>query len=137
MIDRFNRTVTITTSNGVDSYSVSDGSGNGFTLQYPGGTPQDQALSAINGMAPPSYQPPAPLLIYPFDFLGLFTNAERAAIVSSSDQNVIRGWTDCLAVVGQIDLQNPTTIQLVEYLSVVNLIQPSRVSQILSGQQAG
>ena len=57
MIDKYGRTVTITSSGGNDTYTFA-----GNSISFPTGTPQSNALDAINGMAPVGYvKPPVPL----------------------------------------------------------------------------
>lgn len=56
LTDNFNRTITLTTQEGEDSYFVTDNATpipNSFTIAYPAGTPWEQVLNTINSMAPP------------------------------------------------------------------------------------
>jgi hypothetical protein len=71
---------------------------------------------------------------YPFDFLGLFTSAERAGIYASTDPIVRDAITKVTAIVTQIDVTDQDTIDLLGYLTSVNLLTQLRADQILSGQ---
>jgi len=55
--DTYGRTVTETTANGFDTYAVTDGLGNSFSVSFPTGTDPNAVYSTINAMAPPSFVP--------------------------------------------------------------------------------
>lgn len=54
LTDNFGRSVTLTQTEGQDSYFVDDGNGNTFTISYPTGQPWNNILDTINSMAPPA-----------------------------------------------------------------------------------
>jgi hypothetical protein len=56
-IDAYGRSVTETTANGFDTYAVTDGSGNNFSVSFPTGRDLNAVYSTINAMAPPSFVP--------------------------------------------------------------------------------
>lgn len=129
MNDQYGRTITMTTTNGQDIYSSG-----GMIVAFPSGTDPSRALESFNAQYPGVPEVAPSTLFYPFDFLALFTAAERTAIVQSTDENVVTGWTNALAVVGQIDLTNSQTQQLIGYLVTVGLLTEARASSILGGQ---
>lgn len=56
--DRFGKSVTVETINGLDVYRTSDGRVASFTA----GTSLPQVYESLNGMAPPEYVPPVQLM---------------------------------------------------------------------------
>ena len=70
------------------------------------------------------------------EFLGLFTSAEQAAIINSTDTQVRLFVTMASGSSGSIDLTNDDVARGVPYLASLNLIAASRVAQILSGAPA-
>lgn len=77
----------------------------------------------------PSYQTAGLTFL---QFMGLFTLAEQAAIISSSDIQV-RVFVVMASGAGSIDLANPQVSGGVNYLASLNLIAPARVAVVLAG----
>jgi hypothetical protein len=129
LTDTFGRTILIATSNGQDTYSLV-----GITVSFPTGTPQAQALAAIEGMAPADYAPPAPPTIFTFQqFMALFTSAEQEAVVNSTDVQVklfILSWTGS----NGFTLNNAEVVNGVNYLASSGVITAARATTILAGQ---
>ncbi len=134
--DAYGRAITITLDQGgMDVYTLA-----GVSLSVPTGTPQAQAVASIESMAPAGYAPPK--VNYSFlEFMALFTPAEQAAIVGSSDPQV-KLFTLMAAGVGTVQLSNPEVVAGVNYLATPatatppgpGLIAPARVAAILAGQ---
>ena len=65
-------------------------------------------------------------------FMALFTSAEQAAVVNSTDTQV-RLFLLMATGAGALDLGNPEVVAGVNYLASLNLIAAARVAAILSG----
>ncbi|MDE3176679.1 MAG: hypothetical protein KGM15_11315 [Pseudomonadota bacterium] len=79
--------------------------------------------------APPQYQITGLTFL---QFFGLFTNAERAAIVNASDTQT-RLFVLMASGAGEVDLGNTEVINGVNYLASIGLITSARASTILTG----
>ena len=96
----------------------------------------------INGDLPPdltwwnkdamNFTPPVPneKIVTKLQFLTLFTTEERIAIRNSVDPIVV-DFMEMLQMAENIDLYNSTTQQGIGYLSMIGLIAPERVSEII------
>ena len=78
--------------------------------------------------------PPVPTLrhIAPYDFQSRFTDTELVAIQTSVDPLIIRGRTMLQTIITYIDLDLQQTQDLIGYMVVIGLIEPSRVAEILA-----
>ena len=76
-------------------------------------------------------------LFYPYDFLNLFTSTEMASILSSSDLTVKIAIAKMLSIVTYVDLNDPTTKTLTDYLVSVNLLTADRAAAVLAGTPPG
>ena len=126
--DAYGRIVTVTTNidgSGQDQYEV-----NGIAIQFPTGTAQSVALSAINSMATST---PAKTNWTFLEFVNLFSPSEQAAIVSSNDHQV-KLFTLMAAGAGTLQLTNPIVIEGVNYLVSLGLLTSDNAALILSGQ---
>ena len=65
-------------------------------------------------------------------FMALFTSAEQAAIVGSTDTQV-KLFLLMATGAGALDLTNPEVVGGVDYLASINLIAAARAAAILSG----
>jgi hypothetical protein len=65
-------------------------------------------------------------------FMALFSSAEQAAIVTSTDAQV-KLFLLMATGAGALDLGNPEVVSGVDYLASLNLIAAARVATILSG----
>lgn len=128
--DSFGRSVTVTIDqDGEDIYAL-----DGFSVAFPTGTPEAQAMSAVNAHAPEGYVPPQTSWTF-LQFMGLFTAAEQDAIFASSDTQT-RMFITMAASAGAnpgLQLANPEVAGGVAYLASINLIASGRPAQILAG----
>ena len=65
------------------------------------------------------------------DFMRLFTQAERIDIRSSTDPIII-DFRDLISVTPTVDLDDPDTINGIQYLARGNIIDSERAAEILS-----
>ena len=70
----------------------------------------------------------------PFDFIGLFTDSEFAAITESTDVLVRKAVAKVYSITTFVDLTDPETVQLIGYLEYLGLVTQQRAGEILSGQ---
>lgn len=79
---------------------------------------------------------PIPAVVPPplskLDFLRKFTVAQRIAIRTSSDP-IVQDAIHMLDLAEQIELSDPDTINLVNYLAYINLIDNTTAANILEG----
>ncbi len=81
---------------------------------------------------PPSPEPegpPPPLT--PLEFLRRFTDEERAGMVSSSDPNILNAIL-MIQVAQDVRVDDPATIQFVQYAEHAQLIAAGRAAEILA-----
>jgi hypothetical protein len=90
-----------------------------------------QGFFPVAGPTPPA---PAPILS-PYDFLLLFTAAERVAILTAAQTNMqMADWLNMLNHVSFVHLDDPNTISGVEALEAAGLIGAGRAAQILADE---
>jgi hypothetical protein len=77
--------------------------------------------------------PVIPLWLPTYQFILLFTPAEHAAIVSSTDQKV-QQFMMAISVTPQVNLNDPVVQGAIAYLVSVNLLTQANANLILSGQ---
>lgn len=88
------------------------------------------------GFFPVADPPPAPVLVVsPYEFLNLFTEAEQAAILGAAQTNMqIAVWNNMLNHVDFVHLDDPKTIAGVSALETAGLIATGRAPQILANE---
>lgn len=92
------------------------------------------AWIAAGNVADPYVAPPAPSPALSFlDFMALFTSAEQAAIVNSTDTQV-KLFVLRASGAGMISLGDARVIGGVNYLAGIGLIAPARAAAILANQ---
>ena len=85
-----------------------------------------------------TFTPAAPVSVTqtkfpPYDFLNLFTTAERTAILASTDTIVRDAVTQVTAIITFVDLASAETQALIGYLVAVSLLSSARAAQVLAG----
>jgi len=82
--------------------------------------------------------PPAAIIVSPYDFLELFTSGERIAIrTAAQSSGALADWLDLLNRVDQVHLNDPNTIAGVHALVTAGLLSSDRATHILSGVKPG
>jgi len=83
--------------------------------------------------------PPVPMLVYDgrrrlskYEYLSLFTPAERVAIRASTDP-IIMDFREMVNVALEVNLDLDITQQALGYLAAQGLLEPARVAEILRG----
>jgi hypothetical protein len=109
---------------------------NGATLtplsQLPAGAGVGWVQGAGGAWSAPAAPPPQQSGLTFLQFIALFTPAEQAAIVASSDAQV-RLFVVMASGAGAIDLTNAEVVAGVNYLAGVGLITSAEATRILAG----
>lgn len=77
--------------------------------------------------------PPAIQFIAPYDFLGLFTQSELVAVLSSVDPVIMVARAKVQTITTFVDLFATETQQYIGYLSQQGILTEARAARILSG----
>lgn len=131
MNDSHGRSVSVSMVNGHDIYTVG-----GISISVPAGTDSARTLWTIDAMIP-YVAPSAPTIFAPYDFIALFTDAEFGAITNCEDLLVRKAVAKVYSITTFVDLQDPETIQLMQYMTYLGLITLERAGQILAGVSHG
>lgn len=109
--------------------------GEGITLVPASSIPPNAHIGSTKNQDGTWSNPPAVVQVWGYTFLqfmALFTQAEQAAVIGSTDVNV-KIFTTMAAGSGGLLLDNPDVVTGIDYLESVGLITSDRAAQILAG----
>lgn len=88
------------------------------------------------GYVPVDVEPPAPpVVVSVYDFLLLFTTAERVAIRQAATQEpALADWLDLLNRVANVHMDDPNTVEALTMLTTAGLLGAGRQVEVLANQ---